>query len=1139
MKLIVLVAAGIMKVFPGARSVFETAAKQSGCFLSATLFACVVGVESASAATLQGVLSDNASTNLVTAFVVLREPPAVDGWQAGLTGHGLVVARDAGRGKLVEIDAAHAALRPAMSALGARETGRFRKLVNAIRVQVRADKLPALALLPGVAQVQLAPLYTLAMTTSVPHSGAPVVWRRLTQQADGTGIRVGIIDTGIDYTHADFGGPGVVNAFLTNDSTVIEPGTFPTAKVVGGHDFAGEDYDGSDPASGIPQPDPDPLDTGDGGHGTSVAGIAAGFGVLTNGVVYTGAYSNTLDFRSFSIGPGMAPRALLYALKVFGRDGGTRLVIDALEWAADPNDDGDFSDRLDVVNLSVVNTVGVGTTNDVDVAAVGKLAQLGCVVVCSAGNSGNNFYISGGPSSASRAISTANLNDYAGVIQVISPPDAAGFYVAPPADFGPRLAMHGPVVGNVIYAEPHDACGTLTNDPGMAGKIALIDRGTCLFLDKVRRAEEAGATAVIVVNNAPDLPRVMTSTGTNIVNIPSVMISLADGAILKASLGANLVARLDAFLTSPNDLEHDTVAGSSSRGPMTPHSRLKPEISAPGRGVFTAQAASGYQGAAFGGTSSAAPHVAGATALLRQLHPGWPTEDIKAALLNTTDVLHDTNGVPYPESRVGAGRLQVDRAAVVPVTAAADAGDGRVALSFGALEFVDPGTVTERVRLINHGAEPVQFTISLSNTVSESGVLVAASAGSVTVPASGSATVELQLTATPSLFDRTFDPTTPVLVDDRSRAGIYEVSGELWFNHSSNTIHLPFYAVVRAASQEQATGDLSWPDDTDPFAIIPIIGHSAHPQPLVSVFQLGYVTNSLNLDSAAEAPADLLAVGAACNAVSAGGFTNSLLFFGLATASPWTTPHAVNVLFEVELDRDFDGVPEATLYNTSLGNVITNRFFRGRDLNDVFVTAVRLPSVTNPGTNLNYFAPNMRDTVLFNTRVLVEAVPVASLGLTSSQTRFAYRVRSYGNGTIGSALVKQTPWIEFDAANPGLDTARGLEGTPFFQDGGVVTAAVNRDSFDAYPQQAAVLLLHHMNTVSNQMEIIRFIPRLTIVSEGGELVLKWPDPGPFVVQMATNLNPPVVWSDVVTATHQHRIPRLDPEPRFFRLAGGF
>jgi hypothetical protein len=78
-----------------------------------------------------------------------------------------------------------------------------------------------------------------------------------------------------------------------------------------------------------------------------------------------------------------------------------------------------------------------------------------------------------------------------------------------------------------------------------------------------------------------------------------------------------------------------------------------------------------------------------------------------------------------------------------------------------------------------------------------------------------------------------------------------------------------------------------------------------------------------------------------------------------------------------------------------------------------------------------------------------------------------------------------------------------------------------------------------MNAVSNQVEIVRFKPRLTVVVEGTDVVLNWSDPRPWVVQATTNLNRPVLWSDVAKATNQFRISGLDPSPRFFRLTGSF
>src|SRR5690606_16023058 len=108
----------------------------------------------------------------------------------------------------------------------------------------------------------------------------------------------------------------------------------------------------------------DPLDCRNGDaaqHGTHVTGIAGGNGVLTDGTSFFGPYNASFDPSTFRVAPGVAPEAELYALKVFGCSGGTTLLLQAFEWAVDPNGDNDLSDRLDVVNLSLGSTFALST----------------------------------------------------------------------------------------------------------------------------------------------------------------------------------------------------------------------------------------------------------------------------------------------------------------------------------------------------------------------------------------------------------------------------------------------------------------------------------------------------------------------------------------------------------------------------------------------------------------------------------------------------------------------------------------------------------------------------------------------------------------------------------------------------------
>ena len=178
----------------------------------------------------------------------------------------------------------------------------------------------------------------------------------------GEGVKVGVIDTGLDYTHADFGGVGTVEAYesaLATETASDWRDGLPAlgqAKVAGGFDFVGNDYDAdpeSDAYQPVPHPDDNPIDCND--HGTHVSGSATGYGVDAAGETFDGDYATLTpaELLDMKVGPGMAPEASLYALKVFGCDGSTDAVIPALDWALDPNGDGDFSDHLDIVNMSL------------------------------------------------------------------------------------------------------------------------------------------------------------------------------------------------------------------------------------------------------------------------------------------------------------------------------------------------------------------------------------------------------------------------------------------------------------------------------------------------------------------------------------------------------------------------------------------------------------------------------------------------------------------------------------------------------------------------------------------------------------------------------------------------------------------
>ena len=178
----------------------------------------------------------------------------------------------------------------------------------------------------------------------------------------GNGVKIAIIDTGLDYYHADFGGSGDPADYTAADPTTLADGGFPTTKVAGGYDFAGDGYDATgDNGSTTPAPDPDPLDCGPAdhgdGHGTHVAGTAAGQGVLADGSTYTGPYNaSTISGHSWKVGPGVAPRATLYSFKVFGCQGSTDLTVDAINAAV--------AAHVDVINMSLGSPLGEPSPDD-------------------------------------------------------------------------------------------------------------------------------------------------------------------------------------------------------------------------------------------------------------------------------------------------------------------------------------------------------------------------------------------------------------------------------------------------------------------------------------------------------------------------------------------------------------------------------------------------------------------------------------------------------------------------------------------------------------------------------------------------------------------------------------------------------
>ena len=221
---------------------------------------------------------------------------------------------------------------------GARELFRVHNVLNGIAVAVTRESVRELAKIAGVHRVLPIHPEFLTNSTSVPFIGAPDVWGGTTTPplpagADGTGIRVGIIDTGIDYMHANFGGTGSLADYGTEktaSSGYTTAGSFPTAKVVGGIDLVGDAYTGANAA--VPDPN----------HGLQRSRQPRrrhrGGSASRAGATYGGPFDNTAPFASLRIGPGVAPKAALCHPRLRLRRR-TAVTVAAIDWAMDPNGD--------------------------------------------------------------------------------------------------------------------------------------------------------------------------------------------------------------------------------------------------------------------------------------------------------------------------------------------------------------------------------------------------------------------------------------------------------------------------------------------------------------------------------------------------------------------------------------------------------------------------------------------------------------------------------------------------------------------------------------------------------------------------------------------------------------------------------
>ena len=635
---------------------------------------------------------------------------------------------------LVELDTPVETFRARAKDSGIVFTERFvyRKLWNGVSVRTSAEDASRLTRLRGVKAVfpvlniEHAPideaspelLHALAMT------GADIAQSEL--GLTGQGVRVAVIDTGVDYHHPDLGG-GFGQGF----------------RVAAGYDFVGDRYNSSGSGGAlIMHPDNDPDDCN--GHGTHVAGIVGASGDPETGGVR-----------------GVAPGVTFGAYRVFGCDGTTTtdIMIAAMERA--------LADGADVVNMSIGAAFQTWPQYPTAVAA-DALVDAGVVVVTSIGNSGaSGLYSASAPGVGRKVIGVASFDNTHTELPYfeVSPggaygySQAAGAPNAPTTGNAPLALTTPPTIPPTLPGA--DACNTAAGaNPlpagSFTGKIALIRRGTCSFYEKSRNAQLAGAVAVVLYNNALGLlsPTVAPPSATApAVEIPVVAIQAAEGVTLGNQIGAGTatLAWTDKTADFVNSLGGRT-SSFSSYG-LSAELGIKPNIGAPGGAIKSTFPLEVRKYATLSGTSMASPHVAGAVALYLQQHPDATPASVKIALQNSADPVQFSTVTNRDSAhRQGGGMIDIDDA----ITATTRVTPSE--LSVGEATSATPKTFTLTITndsnttvayTLTHTPALTTFGSTFAPTTSTSALTFASvgfSAANVTVAAGGFATVDVTIT---------------------------------------------------------------------------------------------------------------------------------------------------------------------------------------------------------------------------------------------------------------------------------------------------------------------------------------------------------------------------------------------------------
>jgi minor extracellular serine protease Vpr len=705
---------------------------------------------------------------------------AVSGWSLDLP-HYAVILNDApaatasARGDRIAMQAARPSLLRAQDVMkaelrtrGIEITGTAHTFLNAIFVAADPAEADQLRSLPGVSHVARLARYRLNLDRAEQLIGVPAAWNLLGGTTNaGAGVRIGIIDTGIEATHPAF-----------QDSSITPPAGFPVCQVRFGVAPTQQwiDCSAADATKGFPicqlgncaftnskvivarsyvsmlagasfntsrPDDTSPRDRI--GHGTAVAMAAAG---RTN--------QGPADVIT-----GVAPKAFLGSYKVFGSPGINEfttgdIVIQALEDA--------FRDGMDIVVLSLgapalagpLDTgkacgVSAGQVCDPEAYVVQNAVNAGMLVVAAAGNSGANGLLKptlntmNSPGDAPGAIAvaaTTNAHSWGNALTV----EGLGTYRARYGSGPLQTTNITGTLGDIAGTGDPLACTSLPAE-SLNGVFALVQRGTCTFAIKIQNLEKAGAVGAIIINNPGD-ETLFTAGGLAGSTIPAASVGYGDGQIIRAYIAAHAKTTLAISpVFTPFDVtDFNQVASFSSRGPVLGTGALKPDVAAVGADLYLAGETYDPNGALYGangylvsqGTSFSAPQVAGVAALVKQAYPNLTASQIKSAVVNTATQDVVLNGSAVSVLAVGAGKVDARSAVTTNLIASP------TSVSFGVLN-AGSQMLTQEIQLSNLGSTALSLTVALNRRTPEDAAHVSIDLPNVTVPPGETRSINLLL----------------------------------------------------------------------------------------------------------------------------------------------------------------------------------------------------------------------------------------------------------------------------------------------------------------------------------------------------------------------------------------------------------